>query len=67
MTAHPILLRIHLWLGIAAAPFLVILGLTGSVIAFENDIDHWLHPALYYVQARPQVLSRQNWLRRCSN
>jgi uncharacterized iron-regulated membrane protein len=23
-------------------------------MAFENDIDHWLHPSLYYVQVRAQ-------------
>lgn len=25
-------------------------------MAFENDIDHWLHPTLYYVQVRPHRL-----------
>ena len=56
MTARTAVLKIHLWLGVAASIFLVILGLTGSVTAFENDIDHWLHPRLYYVQAGSQVL-----------
>jgi uncharacterized iron-regulated membrane protein len=56
MTAHSVVLKLHLWLGAGAAIFLVILGLTGSVTAFENDIEHWLHPGLYYVQVRPQVL-----------
>ena len=56
MTGRAIVLKVHLWLGVGAAIFLVILGLTGSVIAFENDIDHWLHPGLYYVQAGPQAL-----------
>jgi uncharacterized iron-regulated membrane protein len=56
MTARTVVLKIHLWLGAGAAIFLVILGLTGSVTAFENDIEHWLHPGLYYVQVRPQVL-----------
>ena len=56
MTARTVVLKIHLWLGMSAAIFLVILGLTGSVTAFENDIEHWLHPGLYYVQVRSQVL-----------
>ncbi len=38
MTMRGILLKIHLCLGLAAALFLVILGLTGSVMAFEDDI-----------------------------
>jgi uncharacterized iron-regulated membrane protein len=56
MTARSVVLKIHLWLGAGAAIFLVILGLTGSVTAFENDIDHWLHPSLYYVRVSPQML-----------
>jgi uncharacterized iron-regulated membrane protein len=56
MTARTAVLKIHLWLGVGAAIFLVILGLTGSITAFENDIDHWLHPGLYYVQVGPHVL-----------
>ncbi len=44
-----VLLQVHLVLGLAAGLFLVVLGLTGSVIAFEGDIDHWLHPGLWYV------------------
>src|SRR4051794_29563377 len=45
-----VLLKLHLWIGVSAAIFLIILGTTGSIIAFEGDIDHWLHPALWYVQ-----------------
>ena len=48
--ARAVLLRLHLWIGVAAAIFLIILGTTGSIIAFENDIDHWLHPRLWYVK-----------------
>ncbi len=44
-----LLLRVHLWLGVAAGLFLIVLGLTGSIIAFEGDVDHWLHPRIWYV------------------
>ena len=56
MTARRAVLKVHLWLGIAAAIFLVILGVTGSVTAFENDIDHWIHRDLFYVSAGGRVL-----------
>src|SRR5580693_10071101 len=56
MTVRTALLKIHLYLGLAAAIFLVILGLTGSIMAFEGDIDHWLHPGLWYVKAGARVL-----------
>jgi len=39
-----------LYLGLVAALFLFILGVTGSIIAFEGDFDHWLHPGIWYVQ-----------------
>jgi uncharacterized iron-regulated membrane protein len=55
MTPRTVILKIHLYLGLAAAIFLTILGLTGSIMAFEGDINHWLHPDLWYVTpgARP--------------
>lgn len=52
-----VLLQVHLCLGLAAGLFLVVLGLTGSIIAFENDIDHWLHPRLWYVHDTGRALA----------
>jgi uncharacterized iron-regulated membrane protein len=63
MTARGVLLRVHLWLGLAAAIFLAILGLTGSVMAFETDIDHWLHPELFYVRVGARTLPEQELIR----
>ena len=55
-TARKIVLTIHLYLGLAAGIFLAILGLTGSIMAFEGDIDHWLHPDLWYVTPQRKLL-----------
>src|SRR6185369_1244901 len=49
MTARKVVLQVHLYLGLLAAVFLIILGLTGSIMAFEGDIDHWLHRSRWYV------------------
>ncbi len=49
MTLRTVILKIHLLLGLVAAFFLLVLGLTGTVMAFEGDINHWLHPNLWYV------------------
>ncbi len=49
MSLRTAVLKIHLYLGLVGAIFLVILGFTGSIMAFEGDLDHWLHPALWYV------------------
>ena len=40
------ILRFHLWIGLPAALFLLVLGLSGAIIAFENDYDRWLNPHL---------------------
>jgi uncharacterized iron-regulated membrane protein len=50
MIVRRVVLTIHMILGLAAAIFLAILGLTGSIMAFEGDLDHWLHPDLWYVK-----------------
>ena len=57
MTLRKVILYTHLSLGLAGAIFLVILGLTGSIMAFESDIDHWLHPSRSYVDAVGKPLS----------
>src|SRR5438270_778863 len=48
-TVHNVSLKLHLWLGLASAAFLIILGATGTVIAFESYVDRWVHPSLWYV------------------
>jgi uncharacterized iron-regulated membrane protein len=63
MTARGVLLKVHLWLGVAAAIFLAVLGLTGSVIAFQNDFDRWLHPQLFYVRVGARTLPEQVLIR----
>src|SRR4051812_43378546 len=59
MSLRPAILKIHLFLGIVGGVFFIILGVTGSVIAFENDLDHWFHPALWYVPAGAALLPEQ--------
>src|SRR4029079_18853241 len=38
--------------GLVAAPIAILLGLTGSIMAFEEEIDHVTHPRLFYVDAQ---------------
>jgi uncharacterized iron-regulated membrane protein len=40
---------IHRYVGLALAGFLMLAGLTGSVIAFHDELDAWLNPELYRV------------------
>ena len=44
-----LLLFAHRWIGLTAAAFLIVIGLSGAAVVFENDIDRVLNPALSYV------------------
>src|SRR4051812_48361366 len=46
------LFNLHMIAGLAAGLFVVGLGLTGSIMAFEDEIDHATHPHLFYVDAQ---------------
>jgi len=52
-----LVLKIHLVTALIAGAFLVLLGATGSIIAFEPELDRLLHPELSYVTPIGRVLS----------
>ena len=45
-----IMLRLHRYLGLTIALFLVITGLTGAVISWDHELDEWLNPHLFEAQ-----------------
>ncbi len=47
---------VHRYAGLYMAFFLVVAGLTGSVLTFYHEIDHWLNPGQYWVPAQPQAM-----------
>jgi len=49
MRPRRIVFTLHLVVGLAAAIFIAILGVTGSIMAFEDELDHLTHPALFKV------------------
>ena len=51
-----LLFNLHLWTAMSAGVVLVILGVTGAVLAFEQPIDHLLNPGLFYVQPQKAQL-----------
>lgn len=51
------LLYLHLCSGLIAAIFLLLLGVTGALMTFENEIDRSLNARLAYVQPRGQPLT----------
>jgi uncharacterized iron-regulated membrane protein len=51
MNSRPSLRRVlaflHLWAGLILGVPLVVLGLTGSILVFEHELDRWTKPELY--------------------
>ena len=45
--AYRIFVWLHRWVGLAMTAFLIIVGLTGSLLAFRRPIDSLLNPRLY--------------------
>ncbi len=56
-TLRPALVWAHRILGLSTALFLVIAGLTGSVLAFHHELDEWLNPSAYRATAAGTPLS----------
>ncbi|WP_092003873.1 PepSY-associated TM helix domain-containing protein [Paraburkholderia lycopersici] len=44
---RPLLVRLHRWLGLGAAAFLFLAGLTGAVIAWDHELDALLNPSFF--------------------
>lgn len=55
---RPFLIYLHRYVGLLLVPFLVIVGLTGSALAFYHELDRWLNPALLTVPV-PQASEQQ--------
>jgi uncharacterized iron-regulated membrane protein len=47
--------RVHRYAGLTTATFLTIAGLTGSVIAFDHELDEWLNPQFFRATGRPAL------------
>lgn len=49
------LIQLHRYAGLLLAPFLVVVGLTGSLLAFHDEMDRWLNPDLLTVPVPDSV------------
>ena len=52
-----LLFNLHLYTALVAGTFILILGVTGSIMAFEPEIDRLCHWKLTYVTPQPHALS----------
>ena len=56
MTLRKLLLTTHLCIGLMAAPFLAVVGLTGAILVFEDPLDQALNARLLRATAPGPVL-----------
>ena len=54
-----LILYVHRYLGLAGAVLFVVMGLTGSLLAFETDFDRWLNPSLWRVRPEASRMPEQ--------
>lgn len=47
-------ITLHRYLGLTTAIFLVIAGITGSILAYYHELDEWLNPELYFVSQQDE-------------
>src|SRR5512133_1603595 len=52
-----ILFKLHLIVAVVFGVFIVLLGVTGAEMAFEQELDHVLHWKLTYVKPQGQAMS----------
>lgn len=52
-----LIFNLHLYMALVAGAFILILGLTGSIMAFEPELDHLLHSRRSYVTPGAHALS----------
>ena len=48
------LVLLHRYIGLATALFLLMAGLTGSILAFNHELDEWLNPEFYTASSEGQ-------------
>lgn len=54
------LLSIHKWLGLLAGLFIFVMGLTGSILIFDDEIEHFIHRDVIYQPDSNQPVSLDN-------
>ena len=59
MRTRRIVFNIHLYIGLAVGLFLILSGLTGSMIVFREEIEKLMHPELLETAVRGERVPLQ--------
>ena len=52
-----LIFNLHLLVALIAGAFVFVLGVTGAIMAFENELGEWFHAGRVFVTPGPQTLS----------
>ncbi|HVM88992.1 MAG TPA: PepSY-associated TM helix domain-containing protein [Puia sp.] len=55
-SVNKVLFKIHSWLGLFNGVWLLFLGITGSLLVFNSELDAWIHKDILSVQPQQQRL-----------
>lgn len=64
MRVRPLLITVHRWVGLVAALFLALLGISGAIIVFEDPLNDWLNSRIAIVAPRGTELPVAELVRR---
>ncbi|KER09695.1 MAG: hypothetical protein HY22_10165 [[Candidatus Thermochlorobacteriaceae] bacterium GBChlB] len=53
---------VHSWLGLISGAFLIVIGLTGSILALTDELHAWLNPDLMRVEPQAKTVSLDQML-----
>ncbi len=53
---------VHSWLGLISGVFLIVIGLTGSILALTDELHAWLNPDLMRVEPQAKTVSLDQML-----
>ena len=55
-SVRSVLLKVHLYTGMTLGLYLVVMGLSGSVLVFHSELEGWLNPGLHHVEPAGEPL-----------
>ena len=58
--------KVHLWLGLTLGVLGVLIGITGSILVYDHEIDAWLNPQRYAVSGARVALPYGEYLKRAA-
>lgn len=58
--------KVHLWLGLTLGVVGVLIGVTGSILVYDHEIDAWLNPQRYAVSGAQLALPHGEYLKRAT-